>query len=233
MSVASVDDEGLIVWIPFHMVKVLRSIAGASAAVGLEMRKVVTTLNELFNGFETGKTSGGDSWEALFAIALVIRLATGSFHDLLKLGEMCPPNSVYGLSYNHLWEQRGHLAFPDITTLRELIEGLVDPLAFPHVAVFYPPHARFEGYDLIVVLHQALGKRLIYGYQLKEGREIPKKMSSDACQNAYVIRGFAAQQETLLRGWHVASHDEIESFLGVTGSCLAPKQWRALAREDK
>ena len=91
------------------------------------------------------------------------------------------PNAVYSLSYNRFWEpQNGILAFPDITTLDQLIGGLVDPIAYPHVAVYYPPHARFEAYDLIVVLHQALGKRRIYGYQLKEGREIPKKMSSDA-----------------------------------------------------
>ncbi len=232
MTVAPVKGQGKIVWIPFHMEHVLQSIAGAAPVDGA-LRAVVTALNEMFDGFETGKTSGGDSWEALFAIAMVIRLVTKSFHDLLELGEVMTPNAVYGLSYNRFWEQQGHLAFPDVTTLSDLIEGLVEPVAYPHVAVYYPPHARFEAYDLIVVLHQALGKRLIYGYQLKEGREIPKKMSSDACQHSYVIRGFAAQQETLLRGWHVASDEEIESFLGVTGSCLAPKQWRALAREDK
>jgi hypothetical protein len=79
-------------------------------------------------------------------------------------------------------------------------------------------------------LHQAQKKRVVYGYQLKEGRKIPKKMSSDACQHCYVIRGYAFQQETLLRGWHVSSDAEVEEFLGVTGSCLAPKQWRVLAQ---
>ena len=29
------------------------------------------------------------------------------------------------------------------------------------------------------------------------------------------------------------SDDVIDSFLGVTGSCLAPKQWRALTSENK
>lgn len=228
MSVAPIGGQGKLVWIPYHMVHVLENIA-SSEVVDVALRAVVTVLKDMFGGFETGKTSGGDSWEALFAIALVFRLVTRSFHSLLKLDEALIPNATCGLSYNRFWEQRGQLAFPDILTLDQLIGGLVDPMAYPHVAVYYPPHARFEAYDLIVVLHQAQGRRIVYGYQLKEGRAIPKNMSSEACQHSYVIRGDASQQETLLRGWHVASDDEIESFLGVTGSCLAPKRWRSRA----
>jgi hypothetical protein len=229
MTVAAVQGQGKIVWIPFHMTHVLQSISG-SAHVDRTLRAIVTTMNEMFVGFETGKISGGDSWEAMFAIALVIRLVTRSFHRLLGLDELLISNALYGLSYNCLWEAHGNLAFPDITTLGQLIEGLVDPPEYPHVAVYYPPHARFETYDLIVVWHQAQNRRIVHGYQLKEGREIPRKMSSDICKYSCVIRGFAAQEETLLRGWHVASDDEIESFLGITGSSLAPKQWRALAQ---
>jgi hypothetical protein len=143
MTVAPVKGQGKIVWIPFHMEHVLQSIAGAATVDGA-LRAVATALNELFDGFETGKTSGGDSWEALFAIALVIRLVTKSFHCLLELDDVMTPNAVHSLSYNRFWEQQGHLAFPDITTLSELIEGLVEPVAYPHVAVYYPPHARFN-----------------------------------------------------------------------------------------
>ncbi len=228
MSVASVDDEGLIVWIPYHMAHVLKSI-GDSERVGRGLREVVITIQDMFHGFETGKTSGGDSWEALFAIAVMIRLATGSFHRLLNLSAALP--AVFGLSYNLLWKQQeDDVAFPDITTLDQLMRGLTKPLAYPHVAVYYPPHARFQIYDLIVVVHQAADARTVFGYQLKEGREIPAKMASDVCECSYVVRGCAAEQKNLLRGWVVASDGEMDEFLGVTGSVLAPKQWRKLAK---
>jgi hypothetical protein len=134
---------------------------------------------------------------------------------------------MYILSYNRLWEaQQRDFEFPDVTSLDQLIAGLTKPFTYPHAAAFYPPHARFEAYDLIVVVYQTVDVRIVYGYQLKEGRMI---QASDFCKHSYVIRGFASQTETILRGRHVASNDEIDNFLGVTGSCLAPKQWRALA----
>jgi hypothetical protein len=227
MTVSPIEGQGKIVWIPYHMMHVLESIAGA-APVGPVLREVVEVIHDMFHGFESGKTSGGDSWEALFVVTTMVRIATGHFHALLQLD---PVTYAYcGVSYNRLWApHQCDLEFPSITTLDQLIGGLTKPSAYPHVAAFYPPHARFEAYDLIVVAYQAVNVRIVYGYQLKEGRVIPKKMASDVCQHSYVIRGFAAQQETLLRGWRVVSDEEIEGFLGVTGSCLAPKQWRALA----
>jgi hypothetical protein len=67
MTVSSVSCIGKIAWIPFHMIHVLESIAGAHA-VGHSVRQVVQTIRNMFYGFETGKTSGGDSWEALFVL---------------------------------------------------------------------------------------------------------------------------------------------------------------------
>jgi hypothetical protein len=101
MTVAPIKGQGKL---PYHMMHILERIAG-SAAVSPALRDVVTTISEMLLGFETGKTSGGDSWEALFAIAVIISLTTGRFHDLLELSKVFPPTAVYGLSYNHLWEQ--------------------------------------------------------------------------------------------------------------------------------
>jgi hypothetical protein len=224
MTVLLDEGVGKIAWIPFHMIHVLESIS-ISQSVSHSLREV-GIIRDMFCGFETGKTSGGDSWEALFVIALMIRLVTRSFHrELLRLG--LP--DVYGLSYNELWEQSSERAFPDITTMKELMDGLVEPKVFPHVGVYYPAHASFEMCDLIVVLFEAPGKEVTRGYQLKEGRSFPEKKASDLCEHSFVIRGFAAQSGTILRGY-VASDDEIESFLVVTGLSLAPKEWRALTK---
>jgi hypothetical protein len=163
-------------------------------------------------------------------IVVMIRLATGHFHRLFDVSDHLSGVCVRYLSI--VCVSRAVSAFPDITTMKELTDGLVEPKVFPHVAVYYPRHASFEMYDLIVILYEAPGKMVTRGYQLKEGRRIPEKGASDLCEHSFVIREFAAQSETMLRGWHVASDDEIESFLGVSGSSLAPKQWRLLKEKE-
>jgi hypothetical protein len=67
MTVSSVGGIGKIAWIPFHMIHVLESII-KSQAVSHSVRVVVEIIRDMFFGFDTGKTSGGDSWEALFVL---------------------------------------------------------------------------------------------------------------------------------------------------------------------
>lgn len=201
MSVSPVEGQGKITWIPYHMMHVLESIADV-AALSPMIREVVQILRDMFHGFETGKVSGGDSWEALFVISTIARVATNHFCSLLPLDTVTFANCR--VSYNYFWEQtHGGASFPNITTIEQLIEGLTLPPSYPHVAVFYPPHARFETYDLLVVAYQQADVRQVHGYQLKEGRIIPKKEANSLCQHSYVIRGFAAAREKLLRGWKV------------------------------
>jgi hypothetical protein len=78
-----------------------------------------------------------------------------------------------------------------------------------------------------VVAYLSADVKQIYGYQLKDGRVIPKKNSSSYSQHSYVIRSYS-REEKLLHGWKEANDDEIDQFLGVAGSCLAPKHWRSL-----
>ena len=138
------------------------------------IREVVQILRDLFHGFETGKVSGGDSWEALFVISAIARVATNHFCSLLPLDTVVFANCR--VSYNCFWEQtHDGASFLNITTIEQLIEGLTRPPSYPHVAVFYPPHARFETYDLVVVAYQQADVRQVYGYQLKEGRVIPEE----------------------------------------------------------
>jgi hypothetical protein len=193
--------------------------------VGPALREVLRIVVEMLRGFETGKTGDGDSWEALFVVATMARLATGHFHRLLQLEPGLFSNCE--LSYNRMWKAtEENLDFPSIRTLEQLMKGLTEPASYPHVAVFYPPHSQFEVYDLVIVAHEAVDVKHVYGYQLREGRKIPQTTPSDVCQHSFVIRGCAAQKERLLRKWHVASDEEVDQFLGVTGASLAPKQWR-------
>ena len=78
MSVSPVEGQGKITWIPYHMMHVLESIADV-AVLSPMIREVVQILRDMFHGFETGKVSGGDSWEALFVISTIARVATNHF----------------------------------------------------------------------------------------------------------------------------------------------------------
>ena len=230
LQLMSVSPEGKIVWIPFHMIHVLESISITSNALSPSVLEVVQTMHRNFQAFDAGKICGGSSWECLFIISAIARVAARQFCKLLPLdgGDFAHCR----VSFSSLWGQKqGGRSLPHITTIEQLIEGLVVPRSYPHVAVFYPPHASFNTYDIIVVAYCQVNDRQIFGYQMKEGSALPTKPASSLCQESYVIRGSATDEDTdKLRsgGWKVASDDDIDEFLGVTGRCLAPKEWRSL-----
>ena len=62
-----------------------------------------------------------------------------------------------------------------------------------HIAIYFPPHARFERYDVIVIVWDKLGRRQNIGYQLKEGGALPKSGTNRKFTSSYVIRGDSAE----------------------------------------
>jgi hypothetical protein len=210
-----------ITWIPYHMEHVI----GDCAAVELspDIRTALHVVSDLLIAFERGKTGGGDSWEALFVIALLIRLFTREQHPLLFIEDSILQQSR--VSYNKLWNW--DYSFEDARSMKDLIDGMVEPEQFPHVAVYYPPHSSFAIYDVIVAVYDSKKERTLRGYQLKEGREIPADPGTGCCKSI-LIRGIAARRQNELRKWVVASDDDIDGFLGTTGVTLAPKAWREM-----
>jgi hypothetical protein len=211
-----------IVWIPFHMQHVLRSAADVER-LSPSIHGALRIITDLLDAFERGKTGGGDSWEALFVIALLIRLMVKEDHSLLFLEDSTLHQCH--VSYNKLWN--GNYSFEDAKSLKDLLAGMVEPEQFPHVAVYYPPHSSFAIYDVIVAVYDSKKERTLRGYQLKEGREIPANPGTE-CFKSILIRGIAAQRRNELRQWVIASDDDIDSFLGTTGVTLAPKAWREM-----
>jgi len=211
-----------ISWIPYHMEHVIRDCA-AVQSLSSDIRVALHVVSEFLDAFEKGKTGGGDSWEALFVIALLIRLMVKEDHSLLFLEDSTLHQCH--VSYNKLWN--GNYSFEDAKSLKDLLTGMVEPEQFPHVAVYYPPHSSFAVYDVIVAVYDSKKERTLRGYQLKEGREIPAKPGTE-CFKSILIRGIAAQRRNELRQWVIASDDDIDSFLGTTGVTLAPKAWREM-----
>ena len=66
-----------------------------------------------------------------------------------------------------------------------------------------------------------------FGYQLKEGDEIPRNFASRECDQSFVIRGRSAQ-DIYLRDWHVASTEQLDAFFGTSGAEWTPEKWRLL-----
>jgi hypothetical protein len=200
---------------------------GKSEKLSAYKRGVVASIGALLSSFETGKTAGGDAWEAVFVVALLIRIACCEMDELLHL-----PDSVLQkctLSYNTLWNEEVNgdvLLFRNAELLEDFVAHLELPASFPHVAVYYPSHARFRVYDGVVVVYDEHKTRRMVGYQLKEGREIPEN-PGQLCSVSVLIRA-AAQQEAGLRRWNVASEAQIGSFLGETERLLVPKEWRKM-----
>jgi hypothetical protein len=219
----NVSSSGRIIWVPFHMVHVLESCV-VSEKLSEPIRMAVRDIVKIMRDFEGGKTAGGDTWEALFVVALLIRLVTGKI-DILFTQLVSLDN--YGISYNTLWDPTKK-AFEFAANLSDLIAGAVPPAKFPHFAVYYPTLASFALYDVVIVWYDGSGKSTYFGYQLKEGKAMPKPKSDQRCEMSYVVRGAAAGEDALARGWVVLSTESVDEILGMTGTSLAPEAWREM-----
>jgi hypothetical protein len=117
------------------------------------------------------------------------------------------------------------------TEMDKFVAGIEDPATFPHVAVYYPTHASFHLYDGIVAHFHAPGKRHLYGYQLKEGKALPKESAMSIFEGGYVIRGVAAKVASMGKDWVRPSEQQINAFFGVSGQHWTPRRWKELCNE--
>ena len=78
------------------------------------------------------------------------------------------------------------------------------------------------------------GSRLLYGYQLKEGKSIPSGSELDTVfRKSFLIRGQTTQENTTVRSWHSVSDQELEDFFGVPAVHWSAKQWKKLHEESE
>jgi hypothetical protein len=209
-------------WIPFHMMEVLRVFA-TFGSIDDNTVFVLKRIEGLFNDFKRAKEYSGDGWEALFVITLLIRSKAECFGTSLLPLEMV---HVVNVTFNEPF--KGIVPFGEIKQVDEFIEALVEPELFPHIAIYWPAHAQFEHYDVIVAVYTARGSRKLYGYQLKEGTSIGKAQASHLFTKSFVVRGNAAENSSQIRGWYVASTNEICEFFGESGRNWTPTRWKAL-----
>lgn len=81
---------------------------------------------------------------------------------------------------------------------------------------------------MIVAAWQNASYRELYGYQLKEGKQLPMKEAHVVFTKSFVIRGVAAKNALVIRNWHSPSVEEIDTFFGESGSQWTPAAWAKL-----
>ncbi len=206
-----------IEWIPFHMMEVLSTF---SQLPGLPGMRNLEEIVRLFNAFKDAKESSGDGWECLFMAVLLIRCWAQMSDRCLLLFEIKP---TFTFSYNEPFN--GNFATQSV---HEFVAGIREPNSFPHIAIYCPSHASFQLYDVIVAHFDEWHVRRLYGYQLKEGKALPKDFAMPIFEDSYVIRGEAAKVAGMGRDWVRPSEQQIDAFFGVSGQHWTPRQWKQL-----
>jgi hypothetical protein len=129
----------------------------------------------------------------------------------------------YSVTYNQLYN--GNLM--NDVKVDDFIKKIEKPSTFPHLSIYYPQNAKFEIYDVFLVVHESKSKQKIIGYQLKEGKSLSKHVPSKGIYKSILIRGDPSS-DVKLKMWHVATEDEINGFFGISGEQWTPKKWKEL-----
>ena len=218
--------EVLVRWIPYHMMTVLDAISKYSEEPLMTNLRVIV---ELFEVFKSARVASGESWEALFVLVLLIRVLSRRFHCLIDLERIT--KAAYRVTYNvPLCSDR---LLSTITTVSDFLSSLPEEVEEGgQIAIYYPPHAQFEIYDVIVVVWDQAGLRVaIIGYQLREGGKIPAKEPHTEFASSFVISGCAAKKSDGSNGWALSSTNDISSFFGVSGKHWTPDRSKALSKQ--
>jgi hypothetical protein len=209
-----------IKWILSHMRYVLD---GFKHSLSSNMRALVNSIIDLIYQFRNSKEKSGDGWEALFVLTLLIRAVSGHLRcDLLP--SYSRSDQDLSVSYNTLCSN-----LTSIKTLDQLLEQIQRPKTYPHISIYYPNHAQFEQYDVVVFSYDDANTCFSQGFQLKEGNSVPGSHPSSRLDASYVIRGNASTSVGSTM-WHLATDEQLKEFFGESGQNWTPSIWRILDR---
>ena len=215
--------QNIVRWVPYHMQFIAKQMAGSSK-LSPDIKVCLMAIAELFAAFRDSKLQSGDSWEALFLIVLLVRCLSRKFDDmilpLIDIPDEAPICYNRPYSGNHF-----HSTDPS-----EFLSGI--PLAGrSSVSLYWPGHAKFENYDIVVAVWDNEGQRSLYGYQCKEGSSLPKAFANEELFfRSFVVRGAPVAKGQKLRKWHVPNDAKMQEFFGVSSTHWSPQAWKELKR---
>jgi hypothetical protein len=213
-------------WIPYYLDLVLRSFSNIES-LNLNTRSFLLTIADMLNQFRTGKKDSGEDWESLFIVVLLVRLLSNTMNIFFTLNR----DESYSVSFNTYFNSRDK-SFESFTKVDDFAANIRPPPNFPHVSVYYPTHAKFEELDIILAVWKNVNKKLLYGFQLKKGKNLPEKTlaANTEFEKCYVIRGAAAKVGESIREWNITSNNDIAEFFGVSGERWTPKYWEEISK---
>jgi hypothetical protein len=228
LQLMDVTDDGLIRWIPFHMqasLGWLNSLTGSVVQLTAELRCHLNAIVSLLSTFKDAKTGSGEAWEALFVLILLVRALTGQAHPLLGTDEIAKHTRV---AFNEPHKSiSAHKLEDFVGSIPQKLES------GPQISVYYPRHASFPLYDCFLVAWNTEGQQShLIGYQLKQGKGLPRHNPSQLISTSYLIRGAAVQSTGAVRDWVTQSSVELNEFFGVSGKLWTPEKWKVLVESD-
>jgi hypothetical protein len=220
LDVEVINQDPVVRWIPHHLSHILLALSQRHQ-IPLTARTCLKAICEQFDSFRNHKTQSGDGWEALFIITLLTRCMTKQFCELVPL---------HGFDCEVSWNQPfyGQVNF-DTEKVQEFVSGIPYHRPQKSIAVYFPSHAKFEVYDVILAYWGDNNERVLVGYQLKEGSATSKAFAMEnVFHHSYMIRGRATIADNSIRGWKTPSDGTIDQFFGESARYWSPKCWAAL-----
>ncbi|KAL3925119.1 MAG: hypothetical protein SGILL_000624 [Bacillariaceae sp.] len=211
-------------WSPHHLEYVLN-------ALNLNHEndsRLAKSMAGLCKSILTSKESSGDGWEALFVLFLLARCVTNSWQEpLLPAIYGCfestdEPVVLYDAPYS------SDMFYDQCQCWDQLKKGIM-PGKAPAISVYYPMNAKFEAYDVVLVVSENQAIKFIIGYQLKEGKNNAKQKVENEFRHSFVLKGASPSTERVKMDWTIPTEENIDEFFGVSGKHWTPKQWRNLA----
>jgi hypothetical protein len=227
-------------WIPCYLMDLLNKLGiGVGGRFGLGLRDVASDTE----GWSTCKEGSGDGWESLFLLVLWLRLAEGRTGDVECIPSIVIPTEAISttLFYNYPFPMMCNIAkIKNVQELETALDEILDSHewvgGFPKVSVYYPKLANFAEYDVFVCVwlrdkSSGVVTKELYGYQLKEGKEIPGQQAT--LPHSYLVRGQPALNPSGRRGWELLARPELQEFFGVSGTRWLPEEWRGLSENKQ
>jgi hypothetical protein len=224
-ATGSVPGSERVRWSPHHLEYVLTKLI----LDDINGDRLADSMGSLCMSVLGSKESSGDGWEALFVLFLLARCVTQSWQEPILSGFdsllASAEQPVVLLDSPFLGKFKCYDQCECWTDLKKEIF----PGKAAAISIYYPTHARFKAYDVILVISENKAIKLIIGYQLKEGSNDATQDVDPEFHQSFVLKGVSPSEPRCKSNWTIPSEHEIDKFFGVSGAHWTPKQWKKLA----
>lgn len=211
-------------WVPYHLEFVMQKIR----FIDLEKSRLAQSIANLCKQLHDAKESSGDGWEALFVLFLLARCINAQWHDALLPKFAFRGDQKAEVRYNEPYDNSSLRCFSQCHNWKELKDG-IKPSKKPQISVYFPTHAKFEAYDVVVMFSEQNRIERVYGYQLKEGSGNSKQPVESDFFRSFVVKGDPPDGTLQKAGWCIPSGMDIDDFFGESGKYWTPKEWKKLS----